>query len=144
MVTLQVEPLAGSATCRAIGRPSRWHSAAQGSALRQQGARREAASAAQGSVLEHRWRGECESSHLERGRRQGLHAHKPLLPHERLHDLAAALRPRHAQRVGLFLQRQPGGLQRAARVADFGPRGKLSASQAGGDTRPASQPENNI
>lgn len=38
--------------------------------------------------------GTC-SPHLQRRLGQRLHAHKPLLPHERLHNLAAPLRPRH-------------------------------------------------
>ena len=41
------------------------------------------------------------SAHLQRRRGKRLHAHKPLLAHQRLHDVAAALRARHARRVRL-------------------------------------------
>ena len=46
-------------------------------------------------------------AHLQGGLGERVHAHKPLLAHERLHDVAAALRARHAHRVRLLLQRQP-------------------------------------
>ena len=43
----------------------------------------------------------ASSAHLQRGCGERLHAHKPLLAHQRLHNVAAALRARHARRVRL-------------------------------------------
>ena len=48
-----------------------------------------------------------EGGHLQGRLGQRLHAHEPLLPHERLDHLAPALRARHAHRVRLLLNHQP-------------------------------------
>ena len=57
--------------------------------------------------------GRSEQRHLQGWLSQRLHAHKPLLPHQRLNDLASALRAGHAHRVWLLLDNQSGFLHQA-------------------------------
>ena len=52
----------------------------------------------------------CQRAQLQRWLREGLHAHKPLLPDKGLHHLTPALGAGHAHGVGLLLDGQPSSL----------------------------------